>query len=176
MNGSHSPPQTDRGEPDSATPAPIWLAFWECLATSHRRWKTEIAQAAAEQRLSLEEALTISFLGHGQANGASQRQLASLVQVSPAKMSGLLETLRQRELLKPVRDTSDRRRQLWELTPDGQQLHQQLNLSITEAVLDAQAALELIQSLRQFHQAKTGPLPDGAQQTNASLRPRGRAA
>ncbi len=39
--------------------------------------------------------------------------------VSPAHVSGLVEQLRRKGLLEGHRPVTDRRRQLWRLTPDG---------------------------------------------------------
>ncbi len=51
--------------------------------------------------------------------GLSQQDVAAALAVSPAAVSGLVEQLRRRGLMEGWRAESDRRRQLWRLTPAG---------------------------------------------------------
>jgi DNA-binding MarR family transcriptional regulator len=51
-----------------------------------------------------------------------QAELAHELAVSPAQVSGVIERLRQRELVERVLGVGDRRRQLWRLAPSGEQL------------------------------------------------------
>jgi DNA-binding MarR family transcriptional regulator len=54
------------------------------------------------------------------ADGLSQNELVAALAISPAHISGQVEQLRQRGWLAGQRAASDRRRQLWQLTPSGQ--------------------------------------------------------
>jgi DNA-binding MarR family transcriptional regulator len=59
---------------------------------------------------------------HGEASKSSvldQAELAERLAVSAAQVSGVIERLRQRELVDRVPDVSDRRRQLWRLATAG---------------------------------------------------------
>jgi DNA-binding MarR family transcriptional regulator len=51
-----------------------------------------------------------------------QADLAERLAVSAAQVSGVIERLRQRELVDRVPDVSDRRRQLWRLASTGETL------------------------------------------------------
>jgi DNA-binding MarR family transcriptional regulator len=54
--------------------------------------------------------------------GMCQNELAGRLAVSPPQVSGLVEQLRRKGLLEGRRADDDRRRQLWQLTPAGQQI------------------------------------------------------
>jgi DNA-binding MarR family transcriptional regulator len=62
---------------------------------------------------------------HGDASkltALDQADLAERLAVSAAQVSGVIERLRQRELVDRVPDLSDRRRQLWRLAQTGETL------------------------------------------------------
>jgi DNA-binding MarR family transcriptional regulator len=64
---------------------------------------------------------------HGEASKSTaldQADLAERLAVSAAQVSGVIERLRQRELVDRVPDVSDRRRQLWRLASTGETLVQ----------------------------------------------------
>ena len=48
-----------------------------------------------------------------------QAELAELLAVSAAQVSAVVERLRQKELIEPLHDGADRRRQLWRVTQAG---------------------------------------------------------
>src|SRR5699024_6079634 len=58
--------------------------------------------------------------------GQGQIELATAMSVSPAQISGLVEQLRERGLLAGCRDPRDRRRQVWQVTPAGNHLLEQV--------------------------------------------------
>jgi len=111
-----------------------WLTIWNQLSACYHRQRSTLAAAAAHCRLRPDEALTLFFIHHGASAGSSgespgnnQRALAAAVHVSPAKMSGLLESLRRRALLTPERLEGDRRCQTWALTDLGREMLDQLS-------------------------------------------------
>jgi len=92
--------------------------------------------------------------------GVSQTDLARDLQISTAQTSGLVESLRQRGLLEGHRPKSDRRRQVWRLSPAGAallaSLIPQLELwtrNLLESI-DNQAADNLREQLAQLTQPK----------------------
>jgi len=50
-----------------------------------------------------------------------QSALADQSGISPAQVSAIVEKLRIQQVLTPVTDNNDRRRQLWQLTPSGRE-------------------------------------------------------
>lgn len=62
--------------------------------------------------------------------GWAQQDLANAVGISPAQMSTLVEGLRQRGLMEMKRSTIDRRRQVWRLLAQGEELLDQIRASL----------------------------------------------
>ncbi len=101
-----------------------WIELWEQLSQCYQHLRNQLQAVAVNQQLSLDEMLVLCFLGRGKGQGKSQRCLSQLAHISPAKMSQLLERLRCAGLLVSARDSSDRRRQLWTLAPEGKKVFQ----------------------------------------------------
>src|SRR5690606_10522326 len=76
--------------------------------------------------------LTLWACCEGPAEGQAQHELASLVGVSPAQLSGLVEQLGVQGWIVAWRPATDRRRQYWKLTPSGR--------ALVEELIDALAA------------------------------------
>ena len=98
--------------------------------------------------------------------GWAQQDLASAIGVSPAQMSSLVEGLRKRGLMEMKRSPVDRRRQVWQLLSQGEDLLNQIraNLgSVAEQMHDLapmaeqQAALEVFSRLAD--PLRVGPPP-----------------
>ena len=98
--------------------------------------------------------------------GWAQQDLAAAIGVSPAQMSSLVEGLRKRGLIEMKRSPIDRRRQVWQLLSQGEDLLHQIraNLgSIAEQVNDLvpireqRAAVEVCSRLA--HPQRTATLP-----------------
>lgn len=64
--------------------------------------------------------------------GVSQNQLAASLGVSAAQMSGLTEQLQQRELLVSHRASTDRRRQIWQLSTAGEELLDEVIVGLSD--------------------------------------------
>ena len=69
------------------------------------------------------------LLSQQAAAGLEQRRLAEQLGVSPAQVSSVVEKLRSQQLIEPIINRADRRRQHWQLTPVGQH---QLQLTVVE--------------------------------------------
>jgi DNA-binding MarR family transcriptional regulator len=68
--------------------------------------------------------------------GSSQQDLATEVGVSPAQMSCLVERLRKRGLMEMTRSPIDRRRQVWRLLAQGEELLGKIRASLGSVAED----------------------------------------
>lgn len=66
----------------------------------------------------------------GTEKGLAQNDLAAATGSSPAHISGLVEQMRRDGWLDGHRDPTDRRRQVWRLTPTGQAIWQAIVLEL----------------------------------------------
>lgn len=98
-----------------------WIHLVERLAVCSRLLRAGLDARMAACDLNPSQFSILWVCDHAE-SGAGQSQLADLLAVSPAHVSGLVEQLRRRRLLAGHRPPSDRRRQLWRLTPQGRQL------------------------------------------------------
>ena len=92
------------------------------LARCQRVLQGLLTQMADRWQLSGNELLVLWLCARDAESGLSQRDLAATVGISPARMSGLIEGLRSRQLVSPWRCSRDRRRQYWRVQPDGWRL------------------------------------------------------
>ncbi len=101
-----------------------WIELSEQISCCARLLRIQIAQhngpaGVTEGEFSLLWACAVSPPG-----GMIQKDLAGLLAVSPAHVSGLVEQLRCKGLLRGRRVPEDRRRRHWEITPEGRaELH-----------------------------------------------------
>ncbi len=92
------------------------------LGAAARAVRRQLADKIAPSELSEQEFLVLWLCDDASHAHRGQGELAETVGVSPAQMSGLVERLRSRDLLKFERCGSDRRRQVWQLTSNGESL------------------------------------------------------
>jgi DNA-binding MarR family transcriptional regulator len=93
------------------------------ISTVARAARRQLAEQVAGSELSEQEFLVLWLCGDDAAlTHRGQGELAEVVGVSPAQMSGLVDRLRRRNLLQFERLGRDRRRQVWQLTAEGQTL------------------------------------------------------
>jgi len=104
-------------EPDGSARQCIELA--ERISVCGRKLHDELSHLVGRWQLSPPQFSLLWACRHARAEGFSQNQLAGVMAVSPAHVSGLVEQLRRKGLLEGRRAAVDRRRQLWRLTPDG---------------------------------------------------------
>lgn len=101
------------------SPAARWIELAERILACGRLVRSPVGRPAGKCRLGEAQfSLLWASLGAPSA-GLSQSQLAAALSLSPAHVSGLVEQLRQQGLLESRRTPSDRRRQLWRITPAG---------------------------------------------------------
>jgi DNA-binding MarR family transcriptional regulator len=161
--------------PTPPSPAARWLTLADQLACSARLLWERIGQEAEPFGLNDTQISLLWSCLDCPLDGVSQSQLADVLRISPAHVSGLVEQLRRKGLLQGRRPTTDRRRQLWQLTPQGQTVLNTLleRLASWSTQLDAhldrhdlgQLLALLAQVLRTLHQtqdiARPGLSPSG---------------
>ena len=86
-----------------------------------RLFKRRYEEMSKSFGITLQQARVIVFLAH-KPDGLSQATLAQAVDSDPMTISGILDRLEKRDLVKRVQDPSDSRAKLVTLTPDGNEL------------------------------------------------------
>jgi len=109
--GTKQPPS------DSQADRLLRLVHWTSSAS--RQLRRRLADVGQALSLSDTELLVIWLCSGG---GRVQVELAGLIGISPAQMSGMVERLRSRGLVAMHRLAMDRRRQVWRTSPSGQAL------------------------------------------------------
>ncbi|WP_425618708.1 MarR family winged helix-turn-helix transcriptional regulator [Anatilimnocola sp. NA78] len=108
-----------------------WLQLLLQTGAASRSWRQQLAEQIAGHELTDQEFLVLWLCDERPQARRGQGDLAEAVGASPAQMSGLVERLRRRNLLCFERLGRDRRRQVWQLTDDGQQLLTELCRSLS---------------------------------------------
>lgn len=103
----------------SAGGAAIWLALAERVIALARQMRRGMAAAGRPASMGETELLALWACSFEACAGINQSRLCARLGVSPAQVSGVVDSLRRRGLLTGDRDQSDRRRQLWRPTPEG---------------------------------------------------------
>lgn len=111
-----------RNFPPKTPDAGGWLQLLLQIGAAARTARRHLAGHVAASELNEQEFLVLWLCEDLATAHRGQGELAEAVGVSPAQMSGLVERLRVRNLLKFERSGSDRRRQVWQLTTAGQAL------------------------------------------------------
>lgn len=103
-------------QPNEAT---AWLVVAESISLCGRRMRGALSSALSEAELGDAQFSLLWNCLNSTAGGSSQRHLAEALSVSPAHVSSTLEQLRRLGFLKSQRCETDRRRQVWVVTPEG---------------------------------------------------------
>jgi DNA-binding MarR family transcriptional regulator len=101
-----------------------------------RQLRRVLSELAEPLGLSDTACLVLWACAEGPSEGLAQHELAPLVGVSPAQLSGLVEQLYCQGWLLPRRPAHDRRRQYWRLTPEGVQLVDRLLDAVAARLID----------------------------------------
>ena len=119
------------------------------ISKCHRLVRGALHKHVRRWEMSDTEFLVLWLCERARSTGMAQSELAAAVGVSAARMSGLVEHLRQRGYLISQRSDSDRRRQLWQPTPDGCEILQSISACLSElsAVWDSTISQQDQQSL-----------------------------
>jgi DNA-binding MarR family transcriptional regulator len=111
------PAQLPKPEPSSA--ARRWVELSEHIVACGRFLRAGFGAYAAGRRLSEAQwSLLWAFLAAAP-GGMNQTEVAAVLAVSPAHVSGLVEPLRRQGLLSRQRRVRDRRQRVWRLAPAG---------------------------------------------------------
>lgn len=104
----------------TGSPALRWAELAESLGRCERRLREDLTQQAMPAGLSQAQFSLLWACHQAPPQGLSQNELAALLALSPAHVSGQVEQLRSRGLLAGHRRAPDRRRQVWQLTAEGE--------------------------------------------------------
>lgn len=115
-------------QPDAVSKSPHlakrWIELSEQISQCARLLRAEVARQSEPAQLTDAEFSMLWSCAAAPAGGVSQKELAAALAVSPAHVSGLVEQLRGKGLLRGRRAATDRRRRLWQITPQGRaELH-----------------------------------------------------
>lgn len=141
--------------------AATWLELIEHLAVCHRELQTTLAAAISRRGMGVAEFMVLWSCPSSGEPGVSQSELAQRQGVSAAQMSGLAEGLRARGWLVSHRDPTDRRRQFWCTTHEGQAVVSTAMDDIGElaASLNAADAAAVIAMLRRLQASRAATAP-----------------
>ena len=120
-----------------------WLRLVQAMALCGRQLRKALAELAAPQGLSDTDCLILWACCEAPPEGQGQHELVSLLGVSPAQLSGLVEQLSAQGWIVGRRPAHDRRRQYWRLTAAGQTLVSELLAGIDRWLADCQPQFAL---------------------------------
>lgn len=103
-----------------------WAELLELLTRCERSLRDELAKRTGPHGLSEAQFSLLWACRQSPPGGLSQNELAQTLALSAAHVSGQVEQLRMKGLLAGHRRAPDRRRQVWQLTDDGQQRFESL--------------------------------------------------
>jgi DNA-binding MarR family transcriptional regulator len=121
-----------RADSAAAIPAARWFGVAEQLSSCGQMLRKRLAWQADACGLTEGQLSALWACLTAPSPGLSQNDLAETLRVSPAYISGLVEQLRHKRLLRGRRDPIDRRRQRWRLTDQGRDTLQAILASATE--------------------------------------------
>ena len=135
-----------------------WLTVLQQTSAVTRRVRRRLGSLTADQGLTDTELFVLRACARGPDPGVAQIDLADQIGASTAQTSGLVEKLRERGWLIDQRDTGDRRRRLWTISPSGRAVLDQVlgslkdRLALTEQLPDfpPESADQLIELISQW--------------------------
>ena len=146
---------------------PRWIHVMQAVSLCNRQLRRALADATAICHLSDTEFFLLWACHEGPQHGVGQHDMASVLGVSGAQMSGMVYDLRDRGLLLLERPAWDRRRQLLRITPSGRSLLDQtlnnlapLARELERALPDNELAMLLTLISQMTTVASTRPAPD----------------
>ncbi len=98
-----------------------WLELAEALGRCERSLRDELGRRATPLSISTSQLSLLWACHSAPPEGLGQNELADLLALSPAHVSAQVEQLRAKGLLIGQRKAPDRRRQVWQLTSEGDQ-------------------------------------------------------
>jgi DNA-binding MarR family transcriptional regulator len=147
-----------------------WLRLVQAVSFCGRQFRKKLAELSAPHALNDTSCLILWACFDTPPEGRAQHELAALLGVSPAQLSGLVDQLGAQGYLMARRPAHDRRRQYWRLTPAGR--------DVVENILAAIASLAsaLAGSNHRAPRVLAGELTALAQNLLSADAPRGKEA
>lgn len=135
-----------------------WLDVVETLSVCGRRLRAALATALAAEQIGDAQFSLLWSCTDATSGGVSQRHVADALSVSPAHVSTTLEQLRRQGLMCSQRCATDRRRQLWVVTPAGCEVVQRIEsrLKLWATQLDQELGPQVSRELQRILQALIG--------------------
>jgi len=112
-----------------------WLRLVQAMALCGRQLRRALAELAAPSGLSDTECLILWACCEAPPEGQGQHELVTLLGVSPAQLSNLVEQLSSQGWIVGRRPAHDRRRQYWRLSDEGQRLVAELLAGVNQWLL-----------------------------------------
>jgi len=126
---------------ESSAATDRWTELTGKILVCSRMLREQLSRRAGRQEISEGEFFLLWACQEAAPMGVVQGQLAKSIAVSPAHVSVLVEQLRKKGLLESRRDPSDRRRQLWRISPAGHAAIKTVLEDLTDWAGDIQAKL-----------------------------------
>ena len=153
-------PSPQRGEGD----ADRLLGFIHAAGGAFRHLRSLLDEQVQPLGLDGAECLVLWLCAtHAHHAGWAQQDLANAIGVSPALMSSLVEGLRKRGLMEMKRSPVDRRRQVWQLLSQGEDLLNKIrtNLGSVAEQLDGLVPIQDREAAQQVFARIAEPLAVG---------------
>ena len=107
-----------------------WAELAEMLGRCERTLRDDLSQFSVPLGLTQAQFSLLWACRNAPPEGLSQNELALNLALSPAHVSGQVEQLRSRGWLSGQRRAPDRRKQVWQLTPSGNDRLQELLVAL----------------------------------------------
>ena len=155
------PIRTEHNVP-SVSSGQRWTQLTLSASLCSRQLRRAVSEHTQRRGVSDTEFLVLWACHQSPDPGVVQNELAALVGLSPAQLSGVVDRLSGRGLMSSTRSVEDRRRQCWQLTAGGQLLLDQLleGFAAVAAAIDQQFPLDQQQAVEQLLRQLTRTLHD----------------
>lgn len=98
----------------------LWLGLVQKMSLCGRQLRRALSQLTEPRGLTDHDALILWSCQQAGPLGHAQHEMAAALGISPAQLSGLVETLSDRGWISGRRPSHDRRRQYWRITTSGE--------------------------------------------------------
>lgn len=95
-----------------------------------RQLARQLTSALRGQAVGEAELRLLWLLSRQTTAGLQQSGLAEQLGVSPAQVSSMVDNLRRQQIIQPITDENDRRRQRWQLTASGCQQLEAVTIAV----------------------------------------------
>jgi DNA-binding MarR family transcriptional regulator len=120
-----------------------WVELIHGISRCHRLMRDALNALASRWKVNDTEFLVLWLSERAGADGIAQAELVVAIGASAARISGMVEDLRQRGLLVSHRSQKDRRRQLWRPTAEGTRILHHVCQTLAESPAAAGANISI---------------------------------